>query len=102
VFVAIALLAHARTTRENRWGQIVTAFVIAIALRVAGITANNLVLLNAWATPLVYLIPIGGILIAAYMAHVRMSPELRSKLSFELRFKPKNITFRAGRGMRAT
>jgi lipopolysaccharide export system permease protein len=102
VFIAIALLAHARTTRENRWGQIVTAFGIAIALRVAGITANNLVTLNAWATPLVYLIPVGAILFAAYMAHVRMSPELRSKLSFELRFKLKNITFWAGRGMRAT
>ncbi len=102
IFVVIALLAHARTTRESRWGQIVTAFGVAIGLRVAGITANNLVTLNAWATPLVYLIPVGAILIAAYLAHVRMSPELRSKLSFELRFKPKNIMFWAGRGMRTT
>jgi lipopolysaccharide export system permease protein len=102
VFVAIALLGQARTTRESRWAQILTAFGIAVGLRVAGITANNLVTLNAWATPLLYVIPVGAILIAAYMAHVRMSPELRSKLSFELRFKPKNIAFWAGRGMRAT
>ncbi|MGA9603321.1 MAG: LptF/LptG family permease, partial [Methyloceanibacter sp.] len=102
VFVAIALLGHARTTRESRWGQILTAFALAVGLRVAGLTANNLVTLNAWATPLVYVIPVGAILFAAYMAHVRMSPELRSKFSFELRFKPKNITFWAGRGMRAT
>jgi lipopolysaccharide export system permease protein len=102
IFVVIALLAHARTTRESRWGQIVTAFGIAVGLRVAGITANNLVTLNAWATPLVYLIPAGAILIAAYLAHVRMSPELRSKLSFELRLKPKNIMIWAGRGMRTT
>ncbi|MFZ2018693.1 MAG: LptF/LptG family permease, partial [Methyloceanibacter sp.] len=102
VFVAIALLGHARTTRESRWGQILTAFGLAVGLRVAGLTANNLVTLNAWATPLVYVIPVGAILFAAYMAHVRMSPELRSKFSFELRFKPKNITFWAGRGMRAT
>jgi lipopolysaccharide export system permease protein len=102
VFVAIALLGQARTTRESRWTQILTAFGIAVGLRVAGLTANNLVTLSAWATPLVYVIPVGAILIAAYMAHVRMSPELRSKLSFELRFKPKNITFWAGRGMRAT
>jgi lipopolysaccharide export system permease protein len=102
VLVAIAFLGQARTTRESRWTQILTAFGIAVGLRVAGITANNLVTLNAWATPLVYVIPVGAILIAAYMAHVRMSPELRSKLSFELRFKPKNITFWAGRGMRAT
>jgi lipopolysaccharide export system permease protein len=101
-FIVVALLASARTTRESRWGQILIAFVIAVGLRVAGITANNLVTLNAWATPLVYLIPLGAILIAAYLAHVRMSPELRSKLNFELRFRPKNITFWAGRGMRAT
>src|SRR5262249_40778424 len=102
IFVAIALLGHARTTRESRWGQIIAPFGIAFGLRVAGLTANNLVTMNAWATPLVYLIPAGAILIAAYMAHVRMSPELRSKLSLELRFRPKNITFWAGRGMKAT
>jgi lipopolysaccharide export system permease protein len=101
-FVVITLLAHARTTRESRWGQILTAFVIAIALRVAGIMANNLITIDAWATPLVYLIPVGAILIAAYLAHVRMSPELRSKLSLELRFRPKNIIFWAIRGMRTT
>ncbi len=101
VLIAIALLGHARTTRESRWGQILTAFGIAVGLRVAGLTAGNLVAMNAWATPLVYVIPVGAILIAAYMAHVRMSPELRSKLSFELKFKPKNIILWAGRGMRA-
>ena len=39
-FVAIALLAHARTTRESRWAQILLAFGIAIGLRVAGITVG--------------------------------------------------------------
>ena len=42
-FIAIALLGHARTTRESRWGQILTAFGIALGLRVAGLTAGNLV-----------------------------------------------------------
>ena len=101
VFIAIALLGHARTTRESRWGQILLAFGIAVGLRVAGITAGNLVALNPWATPLVYIIPVGAILFAAYMAHARMSPELRSKLSFELKFKPKNIKLWT-RGIRAT
>ena len=98
-FVAIALMAHARTTRESRWGQILIAFAIAIGLRVAGITAGNLVTLNAWAVVLVYAIPVGAILIAAWTAHVRMSPELRSKLNFELKLQPKNIKFWASRGM---
>jgi lipopolysaccharide export system permease protein len=101
-FVAIALLAHARTTRESRWAQILLAFGIAVALRVAGIVAGNLVTLNAWAVGLVYAIPLGAILIAAWAAHVKMAPELRSRLSFELKFQPKKIKFWAGRGMQAT
>ena len=101
VIIAIALLGHARTTRESRWGQILTAFGIAVGLRVAGLTANNLVTLNAWAVALVYAIPLGAIFLAAWAAHVKMFPELRSKLSFELKF-PKKIMFWAGRGMQTT
>jgi lipopolysaccharide export system permease protein len=101
-FVAIALLGHARTTRESRWAQILTAFGIALGLRIAGLAAGNLVALNAWAVALVYAIPVGAILVAAWAAHVKMLPELRSKLSFELKFQPKKIKFWAGRGMHAT
>jgi len=101
-FVAVALLGHARTTRESRWAQILVAFGIAVALRVAGITAGNLVALNAWAIALVYGIPLGAIIVAAWAAHVKMAPELRSRLSFELKFQPKKIKFWAGRGMHAT
>ncbi|ODR96377.1 hypothetical protein AUC69_14495 [Methyloceanibacter superfactus] len=99
VFVAIALMAHARTTRENRWGQILAAFGIALGLRMAGLAAGNLVALSAWAVLLVYAIPVGAILVAAWTAHVRMSPELRAKLNFELKFQPKNIKFWTARGM---
>jgi lipopolysaccharide export system permease protein len=102
VFVAIALLGHARTTREGRWVQILIAFGIAIGLRVAGLTAGNLVVINAWTVGLVYAVPLGAILVAACAAHVRMSPELRSRLSFELKFQPKKIKFWADRGMHAT
>jgi lipopolysaccharide export system permease protein len=101
-FVAIALLAHARTTREGRWVQILTAFGIAIGLRVVGIIVGNLVTVNEWAVALVYAIPLGAILVAAWAAHVKMSPELRSRLSFELKLQPKKTKFWAGRGMHAT
>jgi lipopolysaccharide export system permease protein len=100
-FIAIAFLGHARTTREARWAQIIAAFSIAVGLRVAGLTASNLVALNAWAVGLVYALPLGAILVAAWTAHVRMSPQLRSRLSFELKF-PKKIMFWAGRGMQLT
>jgi lipopolysaccharide export system permease protein len=63
--------------------------------------AGNLVALNAWAVALVYAVPLGAILVAAWAAHVKMAPELRSKLSFELKF-PKKIMFWAGRGMQTT
>ena len=100
-FVAIALLGHARTTRESRWAQILLAFGIALGLRVAGLMAGNLVALNAWAVALVYAVPLGAILVAAWAAHVRMAPELRSRLSLELKF-PKKIMFWADRGMQTT
>jgi lipopolysaccharide export system permease protein len=100
-FIAIAFLGHARTTREARWAQIIAAFGIAVGLRVAGLTASNLVALTAWAVGLVYALPLGAILVAAWTAHVRMSPQLRSRLSFELKF-PKKIMFWAGRGMQPT
>jgi lipopolysaccharide export system permease protein len=98
--IAVALLGHARTTRENRWGQIFLAFGIAVGLRVAGLTAGNLVTLSGSAVALVYAIPIAAILVAAWAAHVRMSPELRSKLSFELKLKPVMRNLWARRGVR--
>ena len=101
-FVAIALLGHARTTRESRWAQILTAFGIALGLRVAGLTSGNLVAFSSWGVVLVYAIPLGAILVAALVAHVRMSPELRSRLSVELKFNPKKIRFWADRGVQAT
>jgi lipopolysaccharide export system permease protein len=100
-FLAIAVLGHARTTREGRWPQILLAFGIALGLRIVGFTVSNLVTMNAWALTLLYGLPLGAIMIAAWAAHVRMSPELRSKLSLELKFKPRNIKFWTGRGMRA-
>jgi lipopolysaccharide export system permease protein len=101
VFLAIAVLGHARTTRESRWAQILTAFGIALGLRVSGLTMSNLVTLNAAAVPFVYALPIGAIIVAAFTAHVRMSPELRSKLSLQPKFNPQNIKFWAGWGMQA-
>jgi lipopolysaccharide export system permease protein len=98
--IAVALLGHARTTRENRWGQILMAFGLAIGLRVAGLIAGNLVTLNASAVGLVYAIPLGAILVAAWAAHARMSPELRSKLSFELKLKPAMKKLWTRRGVR--
>ena len=97
--LALSILGHARTTRESRWAQIMMAAGIAVGLRIAGLTAANLVTMSAAATPLVYLIPIGAIVVAALLTHVRMLPELRSKLSLQLKFMPNSIKFWTGRGI---
>jgi lipopolysaccharide export system permease protein len=101
-FVAIAFLGHARTTREGRWGQILAAFGIAVGLRAAGIAAGNMVALSPWAIGLVYGLPVGAIIIAAWAAHAKMVPQLRSRLSLGAKFQPKTIRFWAGRGMQTT
>jgi lipopolysaccharide export system permease protein len=77
-------------------------FAIAVGLRVAGLTVGNLVTLNAWAVVLVYGVPMGAILVAAWAAHVRMSPELRSKLVWEPKLLPAISKMWAERGMRGT
>ncbi len=98
-FLAVAVLGHARTTRESRWGGIMLAFGVAVGLRIMGFAVSNLVIQSPWALAALYGFPLGAILIAAWAAHVRMSPELRSKLSLEFKFRPTNIRFWAGRGM---
>jgi len=100
-FVAIALLGQARTNRESRWAQILAAFGIAVGLRVAGFASGNLVALNAWAVGLVYAVPLGAIIVAAWAAHARMFPKSRSRPGFGLNL-PKTITFWADRGMQTT
>src|SRR5262249_28381612 len=41
--LALSILGHARTTRESRWAQIMMAAGLAVGVRIAGLTAANLV-----------------------------------------------------------
>ena len=97
VFALITLnfLGHARTVRENRWKSLLLAFALAVGIRIAGFAATNLLALQAWAVVLVYGIPVGAILVAAFAAHVRMAPYARFRLDLELpakfRFDNKNF-----------
>lgn len=99
-FVAVALLGQARSNREGRWSMIFLAFGIAIAVRVGGLAASNLLVLDPAAVMLVYGIPITAILVATWTAKARMSPESRSKLSmeFSLPFRLSKSKLRAARG----
>jgi lipopolysaccharide export system permease protein len=100
-FLAVSVLGHARTTRQGRWGPIMFVVGTAVVIRIAGITMTNLVALNPWAVVPLYAIPVAAILVAAWAAHVRMAPELRSKWSLDLKSKLPNIKFGIARGIKA-
>lgn len=80
VMVAVAALGPARTTRQGRLQTIFIGFAVAAGLRVCGLAATNLLSLHPSAVILVYGIPIGGIIAAAWFAHARMTPQSRSIL----------------------
>ncbi len=58
VMIALAAAGQARSTRQNKLQPVVWGFGLATGSRIAGMAANNLVTLNAAATPLLYAIPI--------------------------------------------
>ncbi|MCP4936856.1 MAG: LPS export ABC transporter permease LptF [bacterium] len=71
VLVALAMLGFPRTTREDRILSIVAAFGLAAGARLGGLLSVNLLAKNEVAIYLVYGIPIGGILLAAYIIQSR-------------------------------
>ncbi|MEL7543230.1 MAG: LPS export ABC transporter permease LptF [Pseudomonadota bacterium] len=78
VLVVLSQLGQAQTTRQGRIQQISIAVGFSVAVRLAGLGINNLVVKHAWATPLLYLLPIGIIIWAAYNTHRKMRPRQRS------------------------
>ncbi|MGI9406330.1 MAG: LPS export ABC transporter permease LptF [Hyphomicrobiaceae bacterium] len=82
VFVLIVLsqLGHAQTTRQGRIQQVINAVVLAGAVRLGGLALTKLVAKSAWAVPLLYLLPIAAIVLAACAVHIKMSPRKQSAL----------------------
>ncbi len=80
VLIAIAFVGQAQTTRQNRVESIVLAFLVAAGLRLGGLAATNLVSVRASAIPIVYALPIAGIVLAMVAAQRRMRPRQGSKL----------------------
>lgn len=64
VMVALAAVGQAQSTRQNRMERVVFAFVAALAARITGLALNFVVVLNAAAVPLLYLLPLGAILLS--------------------------------------
>jgi lipopolysaccharide export system permease protein len=76
VLLAVALIGHARTTRQNRIQAIIAAFLIATGVRLAGLAGTNIVALNASAIWVVYAIPLGTALAAVglMLSRARLRP----------------------------
>jgi lipopolysaccharide export system permease protein len=62
VFIALAAVGQAHSTRQNRVQQVAIGFVLAAMLRLGGLALNNIVVMNAAATPLLYVLPLSAIL----------------------------------------
>jgi hypothetical protein len=60
----LATAGTAQSTRQNRTRSVVTGFLAAAGLRLAGLGLNNVVSLNPSLTPLLYLLPLSGIAVS--------------------------------------
>ncbi|MEO1607979.1 MAG: LptF/LptG family permease [Pseudomonadota bacterium] len=78
VLVAIAFVGQAQSTRQNRNQNLAMTFVIAIAFRLGGLALNNAVVINPLLFPLMYVLPISGIImmLAMIATNARQRPGL--------------------------
>lgn len=64
VMIALATVGQAQSTRQNRAVAIITGLLVAAGVRMAGLALNKTVVVSAAATPLLYLVPIGAIVLS--------------------------------------
>lgn len=64
VLIALAAVGQAQSTRENRTERLVIGFLLAVGLRLAGFATNTLVVKSGTMTFLMYLLPLGAIVLA--------------------------------------
>lgn len=64
VMIALATVGQAQSTRQNRAAAVITGLSVAAGVRLAGLALNKTVVVSAAATPLLYAIPIGAIILS--------------------------------------
>lgn len=64
IFIALAYIGQAQSTRTQRGSAIMTAFAVATLLRLGGLALNKVVVGSAAAVPLMYVLPVLGTVIA--------------------------------------
>jgi lipopolysaccharide export system permease protein len=65
--MGVAVIGQAQSTRQNRNLRMGICFATGVGLRLAGLAVNNLVTINAKLFPLLYIIPVVGILVSLVM-----------------------------------
>jgi len=84
VLIAVAMLGHARTTREGSGQGIAAAFAVCVAVRGSGLAATNLAAQHAWAVGLIYAIPVCALLGGLILAQRNMRPHAARRLDIGL------------------
>ncbi len=84
VLIAVAFIGRAQSTRQNRWEAITTAVLLSIGARVGGLAANNLVVISAKWTFVLYAIPLALIVLAIVIMQFGAAPRRQSKLRARL------------------
>ncbi len=62
--MGLAVVGQARSTRQGRGERMAVGFATAVGTRLAGLAANNLVVIDTAAAPLLYLIPLGAMVLS--------------------------------------
>lgn len=88
VLIAIASVGQAQSTRQNRTQALFVGFAVAAALRLAGLAVNNLVKNHESMVPVLYLVPligiVGALLALKVNAAARPGPSLQQRIGFAI------------------
>ena len=84
VMMVMALLGHAQTTRQNRNQAAVLAFALAVGCRILGIVSANAAAVRASAIPLMYVVPLTAVVLAAALTQWHALPRRSSRLGLAL------------------
>ena len=81
VFIVVAFIGSAQTTRQNRLQAAITAFSLATLARILGIAATNAAVVRPNAAYLLYAVPVGAGLIALIATYRQAVPRPPSRIS---------------------
>jgi lipopolysaccharide export system permease protein len=79
-FIIVAFVGQARSTRSSRMESLVVAFLSAAMCRLGGLALNNIVSLKAGMVPMMYLLPVGAMLLSLIV--IKGADHQRSGLAY--------------------